>query len=34
MSDTDLKEKILKLLESAGDRELDLIYRILRNMMQ
>lgn len=28
-----LKEKILELLESAGERELDIIYRILKNMI-
>lgn len=30
MSEKDLKEKILELIELAGVRELDLIYRILK----
>lgn len=34
MDSTYLKEKILELLESAGDRELDIIYRILKNIIQ
>lgn len=29
-----LKGKILELLESAGERELDIIYRIIKNMLQ
>ena len=28
-----LKERILELLERAGDRELELIYRILKSMI-
>lgn len=34
MDSAHLKEKILELLESAGDRELDIIYRILKNIIQ
>lgn len=34
MEDTNLREKILELLKLAGDRELDIIYRILKNMVQ
>ena len=33
MTEKDLKEKILELLELAGERELDIIYRILKNMI-
>lgn len=29
-----MKEKILELLELAGERELDLIYRILKNLIK
>jgi len=34
MDSTCLKEKILKMIEMAGGRELELIYRILKNMIQ
>ena len=34
MDNTYLKEKILELLELAGARELELIYRVLKNMIQ
>lgn len=34
MDSTYLKEKILELLESVGDRELDIIYRILKNIIR
>lgn len=34
MGEKDLKGKILELLELAGERELDIIYRILRNMVR
>lgn len=33
MRDAILREKILELLESAKERELDLIYRILKNII-
>lgn len=29
-----MKEKILELLELAGERELDLIYRILKTLIK
>lgn len=34
MTERELKEKILELLEFAGGRELDIIYRILKNMIR
>lgn len=34
MDSMNTKEKILNLLETAGERELDLIYRILKKMME
>lgn len=34
MGEPNLKEKVLELLKLAGDRELEIIYRILRGMMQ
>lgn len=34
MDTTYLKEKILELLELAGKRELDIIYRILKNIIR
>lgn len=33
MSDMYIKEKILELLELAGKRELNLIYRFLKNLI-